>query len=84
MTPVRKTDICPKFFRLLAFLEGKKAEKLVKVVSAAVPADILPFEESVTLRDVRVFGYGPDDEIYNKNKDLLQKVSILGTWDWWF
>lgn len=66
--------IPPTLYRLFAFSKEKKMEKLVKITSGTIPSDILPFE-GATIHDIKVNGYGPDDEVYNKNPDIRQKVS---------
>lgn len=68
----------PTLYRLFAFSKEKKTEKLVKITSATVPSDILPFDEA-TIHDIRVNGYGPDDEVYSNNPDIRQKVSHRGS-----
>lgn len=66
--------IPPTLYRLYEFSKEKKTEKLIKITSGTVPSDILPFDEA-TIHDIKVNGYGPDDEIYSKNPDIRQKVS---------
>ncbi|KAK3868904.1 hypothetical protein Pcinc_025740 [Petrolisthes cinctipes] len=70
---------------LLEFSKEKKTEKLVRITSAEIPPEIPVFEQPATIHDIKVNGYGPDDEIYSKNPDLRQKIprgfAILETQD---
>ncbi|KAK4307237.1 hypothetical protein Pmani_020991 [Petrolisthes manimaculis] len=70
---------------LLEFSKAKKTEKLVRITSAEIPADIAVFGAPASIHNIKVNGYGPDDEIYSKNPDLRQKIprgfAILETQD---
>ncbi|KAG7177617.1 hypothetical protein Hamer_G008261 [Homarus americanus] len=51
-----------------------KEDKKVRIVSGDVPAGILPLGITATLQDIRVSGYGPDDEIYSKNPEVRKMI----------
>lgn len=61
-----------------SWLQWAQSHKHLKVVSPAVPVGILPSGYSGVLHDVKVFSRGPDDEIYDENEELRQKVRSLG------
>ena len=60
-----------------SFLQWARGKKELKVVSADVPIYILPDESRGQLHDIKVFvKFGPDDAIYDKNKDIRDKASL--------
>ena len=61
----------------LRFLAWARGRDHVKVTSWPVPGDILPEGYTGQLYDVRVHSRGPDDEVYDHNRDIREKVSIL-------
>lgn len=59
-----------------SWLQWAHSHKHLKVVSTAIPVGILPSGYSGVLHDVKVFSRrGPDDEIYDENEELRQKVA---------
>lgn len=66
-------------FSYYSWLQWAQSHKHLKVVSAAIPVGILPSGYSGVLHDVKVFSRrGPDDEIYDENEELRQKVISFG------
>ena len=50
----------------------------LKIVGACIPDGILPDGLNGSLEDIKVFTkYGPDDDIYDNNKDIRDKVSYF-------
>ena len=48
------------------------------MISADVPQLILPDDYQGVLHDVKVFvKYGPDDSVYDNNKDIRDRVNRL-------
>jgi len=50
-------------------------KNLVKVMEYDVPEWICPKNMKLALSDIKVFSKGPDDKVYNGNKDLREKVA---------
>jgi hypothetical protein len=59
-------------------LRWARHEKHLKVISAGVPIGVLPSGLEGDIIDVKVFARrGPDDAIYDKNKEIRKRVCIL-------
>ncbi|XP_045626083.2 uncharacterized protein [Procambarus clarkii] len=60
--------------QLERFAKVKKEERKVQIVSAVVPAGILPDGYSAVLEDIKIHSRGPDDKIYSKNPDIRKWI----------
>lgn len=66
-----KRFLCEHF----RFLSWARADRNLKVVQADIPGGILPGDYEGVLHDVRVFvKYGPDDAVYDNNKNIRERV----------
>ncbi|XP_045192925.2 uncharacterized protein LOC123549145 isoform X1 [Mercenaria mercenaria] len=58
------------------FLSWAKSDSNLKVVSVDVPSRILPNDYEGKLHDVKVFvKFGPDDSVYDNNKDIRERIA---------
>ncbi|CAH1780214.1 unnamed protein product [Owenia fusiformis] len=59
-----------------SWLKWARNRQHLKIISAEIPEGILPDNSPGHLLDVRVFTHrGPDDDIYDNNKDIRDKVA---------
>lgn len=72
MIPVLKLSLS---FFLFSWLRWARHENHLKVISAGVPTGVLPNGLEGEIIDVKVFTKrGPDDAIYDKNKEIRKRV----------
>ncbi|XP_045128705.1 uncharacterized protein LOC123514706 [Portunus trituberculatus] len=71
---IAETEESRRAEELLSFANSKKSEKLLSVISAAVPSSILPPGCCADLFDIRAGRSGPDDRIYNKHADIRMMI----------
>merc|ERR1712002_604716 len=57
----------------LKFCSGCK--NTVKVLEYDIPDLVCPKNLNMALTDIKVFSKGPDDKVYNANKELREKVA---------
>jgi len=71
-TPRCNTD---RYKEADSFIKWASGQPHVKVTEFEVPGGILPEGESAMLADIKVSSRGPDDKIYDGNKEIRDKVS---------
>lgn len=60
---------------MFSFLQWARQEKHLKIVSADIPARILPSGYDGKVHDVKVFvNRGPDDAVYDRNQHIRERV----------
>lgn len=63
---------------MLEFAKEKSEDNLVKMVSGAVPNDVLPAGDSAVLVDLKVDGgHASDDEIYDNHSEIRKMASYI-------
>lgn len=85
-TSMKTSGVCTSkkksfiFYICHSYIRWAKHKQDLKVVNADIPTGVLSGGLEGELFDVKVFSKrGPDDAIYDNNKDIRDRVSYIGT-----